>query len=302
MNIYRLLLRLYPDAWRTRYEEEFLVVLAAHPFSVAEGIDVIRGAFDAYLHPCLGTTTLPQPERIQRMLSTLRSSLLAIFCAYVSVVLAGLGFQKLTEAPALQAMAQTYSLVGISFHLLVLGAVGALLAVVAGGLPIVLAIIRSALVRRQGGLLLGLAVPVLACSACLGVLFLMKWLAYTGSILLVRGLFFGAPVLTAIVSAGAVCLVVRRGELTEKQLRLAVLPFVLATISMALIAVSALLWGLGLRASAPQFLAGDNGLVGSSTVGTWLVIVMIMALATGSAIISLIRGLAARTALHNMAS
>lgn len=299
MNIYRLLLRLYPGTWRARYEEEFLVVLAAHPFSVAESIDIIRGAFDAYLHPYLGTTTLPQPERIQRMLSTLRSSLLAIFCAYVSVVLAGLGFQKLTEAPDLQAMAQTYSLVGISFHLLVFGAVSALVAVLAGGLPLALAIIRSALVRRQGGLLLGFAVPVLACS---GVLFLMKWLAYAGSILLVRGLFFGAPVLTAIVSAGAVCLVVRRSELTEKQLRPAVLPFVFATMSMALIAVSALLWGLGLHTSAPQFFAGDNGLAGSSTLGTWLVIVIIMALVTGLAIFSLIRGLAARTALRNMAS
>ncbi len=302
MNIYRLLLRLYPGAWRARYEEEFLLVLAARPFSVAEGIDVIRGAFDAYLHPYLGTTTLPQPERIQRMLSTLRSSLLAIFCAYVGVVLAGLGFQKLTETPDLQAMSQTYSLVGISFHLLVFGAVGALVAVLAGGLPIVLAIIKSALVLRQGGLLLGFAVPLLACSTCLGLLSLMKWPTYAGSILLVRGFFFGAPVLTAIVSAGAVCLVVSRSKLTEKQLRQAVLPFVLATLSMALIAVSALLWGLGLYASTPQFFAGDNGLAGSSTVGTWLVIVMIMALATGSAIISLIRGLAARTSLRNMAS
>ncbi|WP_149403633.1 hypothetical protein [Dictyobacter arantiisoli] len=67
MNIYRLLLRLYPDAWRTRYEEEFLVVLAAHPFSVAEGIDVIRGAFDAYLHPYLGVS--PLSEKLSRTCS-----------------------------------------------------------------------------------------------------------------------------------------------------------------------------------------------------------------------------------------
>lgn len=299
MSIYRLLLRLYPRIWRARYEEEFLLVLTAHPFSVRESIDVIRGACDAYLHPYLGTTALPQSERTRQMLSTLRTSLLSIFCAYVGVILAGLGFQKLSESPALQSMAQTASLVGISFHLLLFGAVGALLAVLAGGLPIALAVMRSALARGQRGLLLGLVVPVLACAACLGALFLMKWLVSSAPLLLVRGLFFGAPILTALISAGSLCLVVTRSELAEPSLRRAVPPFILATASMALIAVSSLLWGLGLRANAPQFFAGNNGLVGSSTAGTWLVIVTIMVLATGSAVVSLRRGLAARSVLRH---
>ncbi len=123
MNIHRLLLRLYPRVWRARYEEEFLVVLASHPFSVCEGIDVMRGALDAHLHPHLGTATMPSSERMRQMFAILRASLLTIFCAYGGVVLAGTGFQKMTESPDFREAAQASSMVGISFHLVVIGAV-----------------------------------------------------------------------------------------------------------------------------------------------------------------------------------
>jgi hypothetical protein len=92
MTIYKLLLHFYPRVWRARYEEGFLVVLASHPFSFVEGIDIMRGALDAHLHPCLGTTTMPFSEKMRQMLSTLRCSLLTIFCASVGFLLAGLNF------------------------------------------------------------------------------------------------------------------------------------------------------------------------------------------------------------------
>lgn len=72
MTIHKLLLRFYPRIWRVRYEEEVLDVLASHPFSFFEGIDVMRGALDAHLHPCFGTTAMSFPERLRQMLSTLR--------------------------------------------------------------------------------------------------------------------------------------------------------------------------------------------------------------------------------------
>ncbi len=46
----RWLLRLYPRAWRDRYEDEFAVLLEERPLSLPIVVDVLRGAVDAQLH------------------------------------------------------------------------------------------------------------------------------------------------------------------------------------------------------------------------------------------------------------
>lgn len=53
------LIRLYPRAWRERYEAEFLSLLAARPPSVRDRLDIVSGAIDARLHP----QTPGSPER-----------------------------------------------------------------------------------------------------------------------------------------------------------------------------------------------------------------------------------------------
>lgn len=300
MNIQKLLLCLYPRAWRARYEEEFLVVLASHPFSLFEGLDVMRGALDAHLHPYLGTSIMEWSERIRYMLSILRRSLLTIFCAYGGFILAGMGFQKMTEYADFQEVARTHSLVGFSFNLVVIGSVVALLAVVAGGLPIVVTVIKSALVRRRLTPLFALAMPVLAFGTFFGILPLLKAVFHPGDqhVLLGRGLFLGTLLATAIISVGSICFAVARSEISEKLLRFALPPSILATLSMALMSVSTFIWGLGLQESAPKLFTGNDGIVGSSTLGTWLGIVIAMALATTLAVISLMRALSARVTLH----
>jgi hypothetical protein len=45
------LVRLYPRAWRERYETEFLGILEARPPSRRDRVDIVRGALDARLHP-----------------------------------------------------------------------------------------------------------------------------------------------------------------------------------------------------------------------------------------------------------
>jgi hypothetical protein len=47
----RLLLRLYPAAWRARYEDEFLAVLEERPLSPFDFFDITLGALDARLRP-----------------------------------------------------------------------------------------------------------------------------------------------------------------------------------------------------------------------------------------------------------
>jgi hypothetical protein len=246
---------------------------------------------------------------MMQMISTLRHSLLTIFCAYVSFILAGLAFQKMTEYDDFVEAARTHSIVGLSFNLVVIGAVVALLAVLVGGLPIAIAVIRSALAQKRRGPLLLLAVPILAFAVFLGTTFLLEALLHPGNRLspawqmfLSRGVFFGMLIAAAIASAGALCFAVVRSEISERLLRFALLPSMLATISMALMLAATIIWGLGLRDGAPQLFAGNDGIVGSSTTGTWLGIVVTMAIATVLAAVSLVRGFSARSALRNAAA
>jgi hypothetical protein len=305
MNIYKLLLRLYPRVWRDRYEEEFLVVLASHPFSLFEGFDVMRGALDAHLHPYLGATTLILSERIRLMLSTLRRSLLTMFCAYCSFIVAGIAFQKLTEYHDFAEAAQAHSLVGFSFDLVVIGAIAALLAVLIGGLPIVAAVVKDALARKRYGLLFLLATPLLALAVFISTTLLLEALAPLGTstflTLLSRGIFVAVFLGAAVASTGAVCFAVTRSNIPARLLRFAVLPSLLMTLSMLVMFVATLVWGLSLCSDVPQLFNGNEGMFGTSTSGSWLRIVLVMAIATGLAVFSLMRGCSARSALRKPA-
>ena len=50
------LIALYPRAWRDRYEDEFLRLIADRPPTIADRFDVVRGALDARLHPQVRST------------------------------------------------------------------------------------------------------------------------------------------------------------------------------------------------------------------------------------------------------
>src|SRR5437870_10360743 len=54
----RSLLRLYPLRWRQRYEEEVGALVDDAPLSVSLVVDLVRGAFDAHIHPELGAPSL----------------------------------------------------------------------------------------------------------------------------------------------------------------------------------------------------------------------------------------------------
>ncbi len=66
------LMRLYPRTWRTRYEAEFLEVLAARPLRVTDRLDILLGALDAHLDPQVPDASddvrLPGPrDRLSRL-------------------------------------------------------------------------------------------------------------------------------------------------------------------------------------------------------------------------------------------
>jgi hypothetical protein len=57
----RALLRLYPKAWRNRYEDEFTALIEASPGGFSLIVDVVAGAIDARLNPGLVTRPASAP-------------------------------------------------------------------------------------------------------------------------------------------------------------------------------------------------------------------------------------------------
>jgi len=59
-------IRLYPKAWRDRYGDEMVDLLAARPATNRDRVDLVRGAVDARLHPARRDD---RPELVARALS-----------------------------------------------------------------------------------------------------------------------------------------------------------------------------------------------------------------------------------------
>ena len=134
----RRALVLYPGAWRQRYGDEFEALLEQTPLTPRVLFDVAVAAVDAHLNP---TSPL---RRWPLMFERLRASELAVFAGWVLFVVVGLGFSKMTEDPDFASAAGANPAVGLAYDAFGFGAVASLLAVLAAGVPIAWAIVRSA--------------------------------------------------------------------------------------------------------------------------------------------------------------
>lgn len=301
MNISKWLLCLYPRAWRNRYEEEFLELLEARPLTFFDQADLLWGAIDAYLHPHLSTSEMAPQEKARYLSCTLRGSLLAGFGSYMIFGLAGFSFQKMTEDRAFMDAASASSLVGASFQFMVISGIISLLALLAGGLPIICATIRDAWIGKHYGRLGLLAVPFCALALFWGIVEALINIPALRLPTLADGIiFFGGLLLITILSTAAVCLAVKRSAVPGKVLRFAVLPACILTVAMVFALLAMLLWGLGIQSNAPALLTGNDGLLRSSTLGTWLRIVAAMVIATGLAVGSLWRAIKIRSRLQEI--
>ncbi|GCE30109.1 hypothetical protein KDA_55930 [Dictyobacter alpinus] len=287
-------LRLYPRPWRDRYEDEVLAMLEQGVPSWMDDLNLLGGAFNAHLHPCWGFADKSS------YLRTLRGSLLTIFVAYASFIIAGLAYQKLTEYHAFMSVAQTDHAIGLLFLLVVIGSVLALSGIFVGGVPIVVAVIRHALKNKQPGLLFLLSTPILANGIFLCILLLLKNIhpIIPLETIISRTTFVGALLITVAVSTGVVCRAVSRCEIPEPLLRFALRCAMLATAAMALMFVATTVWGLGVWSKEPQLFTRNDGIFGTSTPLTWLGIVMAMAMATAIALLALTRGMSSRAVLN----
>ena len=285
MNIQRLLLSLYPRAWRTRYEEEVLLVLTSHPFSFLEGVDLLRGAIDAHFHPYLGMKDLSSHEKFQQLLSVLRHSLILLFTAYTGSMLAAIVYAKMTEDTFSEVMHRS-ALAGTSYTIAFLCSISTFLAMLAVGLPLAFAVIKHALAIKQRSRILLLVVPLIAFAVLESVI---KFSVPPWSVTSKIG-FSLLFVVEAVISTVAVCIAIARSDIDANLLHMVTIPARIAAVTMVIMLVAMLCWGLSVQNNTP-ILFTSIGFMGAATDHIWGAITITMIISTGFALLAVIRGM-----------
>ena len=317
MNARTWLVRLYPRGWRERYGDEFEALLEECLHSPLDMLDVALGALDAHLG-----FTHETNWRLLNMVNKLRTTILIVFAAYIGFVIGGLSlFGLVDDSPAVKLM-KTDAALAAAWTTIEAASVIALLAVVAGGMPLAVTVIRRALTSSRRDLRL-LLVPVFAFLALvLYGIFLASvasgWLQIPGVIRsvtpdkfpignrLVLGGFMLVFVLGAIASTVAVWKVIANTDIEEstvqalgqtasiKLYRYAFVPAVITTLGMFVMLAGTLTFGWLAHSALPGWFAADQGLLLTNTSLSFGTTVTIMVLSTVAAFFGLVRGRSAR--------
>ncbi len=307
------LVRLYPRQWRAQYAPELLDLLAERPPTWGDVVDLARHLLYTHLHPDL-TLTGDEPliERLAMLMRALRSSEIAIFCAFVVSMIVWLQFGGLVDggpyAPLVGAGA-SWPLVqfvepgnALSITLAALSAAVdlAFVAVLAGGAPLAVAAWRRAPQVRRLFLVpvaafIGAVLPLPIAYLLVGPVATIN-LTLETSVTMAYLCWFAA---LAGVSTWALARAIATGTTGEpgvRAIRFAFAPSLLAALALVLMLVATIGWGVAAHLQAPQLFDHGDLLVGHATLATWGIDVLVMATAALYAMLAAARGAATRTA------
>ncbi|HEX8996923.1 MAG TPA: hypothetical protein VF812_12920 [Ktedonobacterales bacterium] len=231
------LLRLYPREWRDRYGDEVTSVLAEHHVTYWTALDLVLGAIDAHLHGDL------LPRRLTSMAHRIRSSEIAIFCAFVLFAVAWLPLRLVRDPlPIWETAVAKHPALFTALGVLDLASLIAALAVLAGGLPLLVSALKQAVITRRWRLLALFGIPLLAAAA-LGAVGLadIPWssVSQSGEVRMLQPVAVQLALILLLLvavggSAAAIATAVGRSEVSDRALRFALLPAGVATTALAL--------------------------------------------------------------------
>ncbi len=150
-----VILALYPQAWRDRYEAELRALLEDRQLTAGTVIDLLRGALDAHLEP---GGLVPTPR--ERM----RGTLAATLSCWIAFVLLGAAFAKATEDIPFQVAGHEHWLLGSTRRLIIPIAVLCGAVVVIAGAPLAYSVLRQAWRERTPALIRAVGVAVVAAA------------------------------------------------------------------------------------------------------------------------------------------
>ncbi len=267
----RVLLRCYPRAWRDRYGAEVADILDRHPITPFTLVDLALSALDARRHPDLA------PGEVLAASHRTRSGLVSIFVAYLVFAPCWAAVLSVRDPlPPWEAAMALHGDLYLGVSAVQLAGAVAFLALLAGGIPVLLAAFARAahtgdreVVRRFGVALAALAVFVALVGAAT-----VGWFVPLNDALgpAPVSLVFAAAVLAALVVGGvAVAQILWRGEIDAPILRLATYAGIIVVGAMlACLASSALLSWLVLS-EAPALGAPTAALLPMALASAWSV-------------------------------
>ncbi|HUY75749.1 MAG TPA: hypothetical protein VMV29_03190 [Ktedonobacterales bacterium] len=232
------LLALYPREWRDRYGDEVGAVLDDFPVTPWTLIDVALGALDVRLRSDL------LPRRLLSMAHRIRTSEIAIFAAFVLYCLAWLPLHFVADTPSVwQPTAQAHPELALALGALNFAGFLATLAILVGGIPLLIAAFWRALTERHWGVALRLALPLLAAlavTASAGFLTFSLTVRQAGRVVtplasLTSALRITLGLTTIVilgVCAATVISAIQRSDLSLPVARFALIPAGLATVAM----------------------------------------------------------------------
>jgi hypothetical protein len=263
-RLVRALLACYPTAWRRQYGDEYAQLLCDLGIHRRPGllVDSLRGALDAQLTQ-------------GGLLMSTRSPMTTAVWATGLFTVAGIGFQKLAEGFTNTA--------GSVYKLLIAAAAVALLALVAAAAPTAVALLRG----RDTGAWKYVAVPVVGVAAWYGVLRLAMAISHGSGVhstVNITGFAMVAVAGVAVVAATAWAAgTVLRRVPADQPTRLRPAALIVLAAGMAATTVIALVWGLRVHANDPTAFHGDQGILATPFVPSWIAALILMAAATAFA-------------------
>lgn len=284
----RIVLRLYPRAWRERYREECEALLDDHGVDARTLADMVRGALDARTRDLAGAPA----ERRQR--TALAACLWAATASAASVA----GFAKMAEYDDFTRAAARHAPVAAARDLIFAGAAIVALAVCAAGLVVAAALWRDLRGGSHAELLRPLAALAGAAAVLALALVLLVVFAHTASPrpphdprnLAVVGAWLAVSAVAVAVGLVAAGGIVLRVTLDARALRLAVGAAWAAAGGMCLAASGLVLWGAALEAASPRvFGLPDGGFLATPAPATWAAQVVFGAAGAAFAVIALRR-------------
>jgi hypothetical protein len=312
-NVRTWLVQLYPRAWRERYGEEFEALLSECLHSPLDILDIFLGALDAHLG-------FPYEInwRLMNMVNKLRTAALLVFVGYIGFVIGGLSLIGLVDdSPAADLMKSGNTALSSVWMTIAVASLVALLAVVAGGLPLAITLIRRAFTSSRRTLRL-LLVPVYSFLALVlygsfmasvglgrihipGVAQIVSPQSFPLGNKLMLGGFMLVFVLGAIASVIAVWKAVtgldEPSDLTTGRRmnspRIFRYAFALAgvtSLAMVVMLAGTLAFGWLAHTAVPNWFTSNLGLLLSNTSASFAVTVLIMIISTAVAIFGLAHG------------
>lgn len=265
----RWLLRLYPRAWRERYEEEMLAVLENHGVRLVTVIDLLFGALDAYLN-YTGVS-----EGMMSVVEKLRTRVIMVFCGFVVYGLGWSMLQRFTDPfPLYETVAKVYPEFDICFRVLFGVGCLAFLAVVLSGIPILYFALRRAVQNRQAGVLRPFGVAVGCLLLFLGLTAaLALFHPYGVSLMYCILVYLIICLLLLIIGTTAVSLVVRRTEFAQSELRFTTLAEVLVLLCMLVSVVASVLLIVFIHLDAPRLLMTQDVNLPMFVIGIALMVI-----------------------------